>query len=64
MNPVPNSRNVHRRQRVQEAGCQTAKAAIAEAHIGFFIRDRFQILTEFGEGGGGYILELEVNQII
>ena len=49
MDAVTDGRDIHRGQGVQEAGGETAEAAVAEAHVGFFVGDDLEVLAEFGQ---------------
>jgi hypothetical protein len=55
---------VHGREGIQEAGGETAEAAVAEAHIGFFVGDGLEVLAEFGERLGRDVAQLEVDQVV
>jgi len=40
---ITHGRNFHRSHRIEEAGRQTPKAAVAQTHIDFLLTDRFEV---------------------
>ena len=64
MNAVTDGRDIHRRQRIQETGGETAQATITEAHVRFFFRHRLQVLTEALQGCPRDFAQAEVDQVI
>ena len=64
MDAVADGWDVHRSEGIQEAGGEATQPPVAEAHVGFFIGDGFEVLTEFSQGRRGNVAQLQVDQII
>ena len=64
MDAITDGRDVHRGEGIEEAGGETAEAAVAEAHVGFFVGDRLEILAEFRQGRGRDVAQLKVDEVV
>ena len=64
MDAVTDGRDIHRREGIQEARGQTAEAAVAEAHVGFFVGDRLEVLAELGQRLRRDLAELQVHEVV
>ena len=54
----------HRGHRVEEAGRQTAQAAVAQPRIGLFLTGFFQVHPAFGQRGGQLVVQVHRHQAV
>ena len=61
---IAHAREIQRTQRVEEAGGQAAKTAIAETGVDFEVTQGVPVETIFLEGLGAFLVELEVDDVV
>ena len=49
VDPITNRWQIQRCQRIKEAGCQAAQAAITKSHIGLFVCDHIKVLAKLAQ---------------
>ena len=64
MDAVADGGQVQRAERVHEARSETAEAAIAEAHVGFALKEGIEVLAHLAESGLGVIVEAGVAEVV
>ena len=52
---ITDGRDVHRGEGIEKARGEATEATVAEAHVGFFVSDGFEVLTEVGQGCRGNV---------